>query len=66
VGWLSSGGYGYSVGASIGFGYVRNSNGVDAAYLKSGQYELEVAGVRTPAKIHLNALYDPTNLKPKS
>ena len=31
VGWLSSGGYGYTVGRSIGYGYVRDpENGVDA------------------------------------
>ena len=30
VGWLSSGGYGYTVGRSIGYGYVRDpENGVD-------------------------------------
>ena len=30
VGWLTSGGYGYTVGRSIGYGYVRDpENGVD-------------------------------------
>jgi 4-methylaminobutanoate oxidase (formaldehyde-forming) len=46
VGWLSSAGYGYSVGKWIGLGLVRNENGVDEDYIKSGRYELEVAGRR--------------------
>ena len=43
VGWLSSAGWGYTVGKNIGFGYVRNADGVDDAMLTSGSYELEVA-----------------------
>ena len=30
VGWLTSGGFGYTVGKAIGYGYVRNAAGVDA------------------------------------
>jgi sarcosine dehydrogenase len=59
VGWLSSGGYGHTVGKAIGYGYVRNKSGVDRDYLLGGKFELEVATVRVPAKIHLGPLYDP-------
>ena len=61
VGWLTSGGFGYSVDASIGYGYVRNEAGVDREYLRSGTYELEVASRRVPASIHFAPLYDPHN-----
>ena len=47
VGWLSSGGYGYTVEKSIGYGYVRHAKGVDADFVLSGDYELEVAIMRT-------------------
>jgi 4-methylaminobutanoate oxidase (formaldehyde-forming) len=60
VGWLTSGGYGYTVGKSIGYGYVRNAEGVPTDRLTSGTYELEVAAERVPAAIHLAPLYDPT------
>ncbi|MFQ5984441.1 MAG: FAD-dependent oxidoreductase, partial [Alphaproteobacteria bacterium] len=43
VGWLTSGGYGYTVEKSIGYGYVRNHGGVTTEFLDSGVYELEVA-----------------------
>ncbi len=59
VGWLTSGGYGYTVGQSIGYGYVRNPDGVTADYVLSGEYELEVATKRVSAKVHLEPLYDP-------
>jgi 4-methylaminobutanoate oxidase (formaldehyde-forming) len=63
VGWLSSGGFGYTVGKPIGYGYVRNGDGVDRAFLESGRYELEVAGERVPCRLHQKALYDPSNAR---
>ncbi|MFZ3178942.1 MAG: FAD-dependent oxidoreductase, partial [Methylocystis silviterrae] len=59
VGWLSSGGYGYSSGKAIGYGYVRNSDGVDPAFVLSGEYQLEIAGERRPATVSLSPFYDP-------
>ncbi|WP_209833879.1 FAD-dependent oxidoreductase [Ruegeria sp. HKCCE3926] len=59
VGWLTSGGYGYTVGKSIGYGYIRNANGVDAQYVTSGTYELDVATQRVPCEVTLQPLYDP-------
>ncbi len=66
VGWLTSGGFGYSVDSSIGYGYVRNPSGVDREYLRSGTYELEVASRRVPASIHFGPLYDPKNERIRS
>ena len=59
VGWLSSGGWGYTVSRNIGYGYVRNPGGVDNVLLKSGDYELEVASTRIPCILHTTSLYDP-------
>ncbi|WP_424830529.1 GcvT family protein [Ruegeria sp.] len=59
VGWLTSGGFGYTVGRSIGYGYVRNPDGVDADFVNSGTYELEVATQRVPCEVTLEPLYDP-------
>ncbi len=66
VGWLTSGGYGYTIGASIGYGYVRNPSGVTADYVLSGTYELEVATARVPVRVSLQPLYDPTNARVKA
>ncbi len=59
VGWLTSGGWGYTVEKNIGYGYVRNGGGVTREYLESGSYELEVATERVPCDIHFGPLYDP-------
>ncbi len=66
VGWLSSGGYGHTVGKSIGMGYVRHPDGVTEDFILSGTYELEVASERVPAKVTLSSLYDPQNLRVKA
>jgi sarcosine dehydrogenase len=66
VGWLTSGGYGHTVDKSIGYGYVRNQAGVDREFLRSGDYELEVASSRTSATIHFGPLYDPHNERLRS
>ena len=58
VGYLTSGGYGYTLGKNVGYGYVRRADGIDDAFLGDGAYELVVAMERTPAKIHLEPLYD--------
>ena len=59
VGYLTSGGYGYTLGKNVGYGYVRHADGLDDDFLTGGDYELVVAMERTPAKIHLGPLYDP-------
>ena len=66
VGWLTSGGFGYTIDRSIGYGYVRNRAGVDREYVLSGTYELEVAGERVPATVSLQPLYDPSNARVKA
>ncbi len=66
VGYLTSGGYGYTIGKNIGYGYVRNADGVSDDFLTCGDYELVVAMERTPAKIHLKPLYDPAGERIKA
>ena len=63
VGWLSSGGFGHTIGRPIGLGYVRHSQGVSEDFIRSGTYQLEVASARVPATVHLEPLYDPTNAR---
>ncbi|MDX3974523.1 FAD-dependent oxidoreductase [Shinella sp.] len=66
VGYLTSGGYGYTLGKNVGYGYVRNAEGLDDDFLTGGDYELVVAMERTPAKIHLEPLYDPAAARVKA
>jgi sarcosine dehydrogenase len=66
VGYLTSGGYGYTVGKNIGYGYVRNAEGVSDSFLAEGSYELVVAMESVPAMLHLGQLYDPETAKVKA
>jgi 4-methylaminobutanoate oxidase (formaldehyde-forming) len=63
VGYLGSGGYGHTLGGSVGLGYVEHEEGVTAGFIKSGRYELEVVGRRYPAKASLRPMYDPKGKK---
>ncbi|APH72673.1 GcvT family protein [Aquibium oceanicum] len=66
AGYLTSGGYGYTVGKPIGLGYLRRAEGVTDAWLAEGNYELVVATDRVPAAIHMQPLYDAQNLRVKA
>ncbi|MGQ2903875.1 MAG: GcvT family protein [Neoaquamicrobium sediminum] len=66
VGYLTSGGHGYTVGKGIGYGYVRKAEGVSEDFLRSGRYELVVAMESVPAEIHLEPLYDPSSSRVKA
>jgi 4-methylaminobutanoate oxidase (formaldehyde-forming) len=59
AGYLTSGGFGHTIGRPIGHGYVRNPEGVSEDWLKAGRYELVVAGETVPARLHLAPLHDP-------
>jgi len=60
VGYLTSGGYGYTIGKPIGLGYVRHPEP------ETGRYELMVANEAVAANIAFEPLYDPQNMKVKA
>ncbi len=66
VGYLTSGGWGYTVQKGIGLGYVRSPSGVTNELVSSGSYELEVAGERVPCAVHLGPLWDPKSERVKA
>jgi 4-methylaminobutanoate oxidase (formaldehyde-forming) len=66
VGYLRSGGYGHTLGGAVGLGSVENQEGVSADFVKSGRYEIAVAGVRYPARASLRPMYDPKGERVRS
>jgi len=56
VGWVTSGGYGHSVGASLAQGYVPAALAGDD---EPGRFEIEILGRRRPARITPAPLFDP-------
>ena len=60
VGHIMAGAFGHTLGASVGVGPVENGGEpVTVDFIKSGTYEIDIAGVRYPAKASLAPMYDP-------
>ncbi|HET8969588.1 MAG TPA: FAD-dependent oxidoreductase [Candidatus Nanopelagicales bacterium] len=70
VGYVRAASYGHTLGGAVGLAMVDTvaSGGgpLDASYLSSGEWEVEVAGRRYPALASLRPLYDPTNERIKA
>lgn len=59
VGYLSSGAFSFTLGCSVGMGYVYQSSGVTEDYIGSGRWAVEIAGERYPVTASLQAFVDP-------
>ena len=59
VGYVSSGAYGFTLGASVAMGYVRHPGGLTKELVQSATWEIEIACERYPAVASLRAFYDP-------
>jgi dimethylglycine dehydrogenase len=63
VGWVTSGGYGHYVEASLAQGYVPKELAEDTA---QGAFEIEIIGEQRKATIITEPLFDPTGAKMRS
>jgi len=59
VGYIGGGAYGFTLGAAVGLGYVEHDAPVTADIVKEAKWEIEISGVRYPAKASLSPMYDP-------
>lgn len=59
VGYLRAGVYSFTLGRAIGMGYVSHEDGVNAALLEEGGFEIEIEAVRYAAKASLRSFLDP-------
>ena len=63
AGYVSSGAYGFTLGASVGMGYVRHPDGVTRELVESSDWEIDIACERYPAEASLRAFYDPAGTR---
>ena len=67
VGQLTSAAYGHTLGRAVGLGYVTApAPGTEPAWYTAGQYEIEIACEKVPARASLRPLYDPASQRPRS
>jgi 4-methylaminobutanoate oxidase (formaldehyde-forming) len=66
VGKISSGMFGHTIAAALGLGYLANGGApVSTEWIAAGQYEVEVAAERVPARVSLRPFYDPASERVK-
>jgi 4-methylaminobutanoate oxidase (formaldehyde-forming) len=61
AGHVIAGSYGHTLGAAVAVGHVNRVEGVTQEYIRSGSYEIDIAGERYRAKASLRPMYDPDN-----
>jgi heterotetrameric sarcosine oxidase gamma subunit len=66
VGYIRVGGYGHTLGASIGLGVVEADEPVKKGWVEAGDWEIEIAGVRHAATASVSPMYDPKLARVKS
>ena len=59
VGYVRAASYGHTLGGAVGLAMIEPRCTVDAAYLESGRWEVDIAGKLYPAAVSLRPLYDP-------
>jgi 4-methylaminobutanoate oxidase (formaldehyde-forming) len=65
AGQVTSAAWGETTGSCVGLAYVRSADHavVDAAWVGTGRYEVNVGGTLYPITVSLKAIYDPANAR---
>ncbi len=69
VGYVRAASYGHTLGGAVGLAMIDDGGSglpVDATFVNTGTWEVDVAGTRYPAKASLRPLFDPDNAKIKA
>lgn len=65
VGYISSGAYSFTLGTSVGMGYVNHPDGITKDLVENGDWVIEIACERHPAEASLRAFFDPSGERVK-
>ena len=63
VGHVTSGAFGFTLGGGVGLAWVHGPDGVDDAWLDSGEWCIEIRDRQVPATVHARAFYDPSGAR---
>ncbi len=66
VGYTRAASYGFTLGGAVGLAMIEAGEPVDATYMSSGTWEVEIAGKLYPCRASLRPLYDPEMKRIKS
>ncbi len=62
-GYVRAGAYGHTLGGAVGLAEVEDPAGIPAAAIDGGRFEVDIAGVRYPARASVRPMYDPDRLR---
>ena len=65
LGYVRAASYGHTLGGAVGLAMISAEVPIDAAFLTSGTWDVELADRRVPIVVSLRPLFDPTNTKVK-
>jgi len=65
IGYVRAGSYGHTLGGAVGLFMIEASEPINADFLASGNWDIEIAGKYYPAEVSLKPMYDPDNKKIK-
>ena len=63
MGHVTSGAYGFTLGGGVGLAWVHGPDGVDDAWLDSGEWRIDIRDHQVPASVHARAFYDPSGAR---
>ncbi len=63
VGYVRAASYGHTLGGAVGLAMVEAPGPINASWLDSGEWTVDVAGVAYPARASLKPMYDPTSAR---
>jgi glycine cleavage system aminomethyltransferase T/glycine/D-amino acid oxidase-like deaminating enzyme len=59
MGYVRAGSYGHTLGGAVGLAMIEAGEPIDAAWLRAGRWEVDIAGRHYPAEVSLRPFYDP-------
>ena len=66
AGMTTSGAFGYTLGRSVGMGYIRMPEDADKAWFEDASYKIELGGSQFTAKASIRPFFDPAHERVKS
>ncbi len=66
AGMTTSGSFGYTLGRSVGMGYIRMPEDADKAWFEDASYKIELGGSQFTAKASIRPFFDPAHERVKS
>jgi 4-methylaminobutanoate oxidase (formaldehyde-forming) len=60
---VRAGAYGHTLGGAVGLAEVEDPAGLPAEAVDGGRFEVDIAGIRYPARASVRPMYDPDRLR---